>query len=256
MKKNINFPFILIFCASIVSFYSSAQRDVSKAIGTPYIGIQYGLNLPGGDFADRYGLTNGIGIHAGYKTKHNWIYAVETNFFFGNQIRIDGILQNLLDDRGTITNTSGSSAVVKLFNRGFNANLSVGKIIPIWSPNPNSGILFELSAGYRLHMIKVGHQNDEVPQLEGDYKKGYDRLTIGFNTSELIGYNFMANKGVFNFYAGFYFQQMFMKNQRNIFFDHPNKAVSTKLRFGQLYGIKVGWLIPIYKRQPNEFYYN
>lgn len=249
--KLILFLFLFTFPLAVYS-----QRDVSEAIGTPYIGIHYAINIPEGSLAERYGLINGLGTHAGYKTKKNWIYAIDANFFFGNKIKIDGMLQNLYDDHGNITNTSGQPSIVKLYNRGFNVNLSVGKIFPVLSPNPNSGILLEIGAGYRFSMIKVGHDNDEIPQLDGDYKKGYDRLTIGVNSSEFIGYNFMANHGIFNFYGGFYFQQTFMKNQRDIFFDHPNEKVSHALRIGQLYGFKVGWLIPIYKRKPNDFYFN
>lgn len=256
IQKSALFVVALLGSGIMFSNCIWAQRDVSKAVGTPYISIQYGANITGGDLAERYGFTNSIGVYGGYKTKRNWIYALDANFFFGNNIRIEGMLQNLKDSKGEITNTSGGPSIVRLFNRGFNVNVSVGKIFPIWSPNPNSGIMIRLGAGYRFHMMKIGHHNDEIPQLAGEYKKGYDRLTIGLNTSEFIGYNFMANQGVFNFYAGFYFQQTFMQNQRTHFFDHPNQQVSKKIRMGQMYGIRVGWLIPIYKRQPKDFYYN
>jgi hypothetical protein len=66
----------------------------------------------------------------------------------------------------------------------------------------------------------------------------------------------MANSGFINFYGGFYFQQGFTKNQRNIFYTDPTNPVSQATRKDFNYGLKVGWLIPIYKRKPKEFYFN
>ncbi len=256
IHSKYSFTVLLTFIVGLLTNQGIAQRNVTEAIGTPYVSIQYGLQWPSGDFKERYGLTNSIGSHAGYKTKHNWIYGLEGNFFFGNQIHIEGLLQNLMDEHGQITNTSGGPATVTFFNRGFNVNVSIGKIFPIWSPNPNSGPMIRVTAGYRWTKLRIATIDDEVPQLEGDYKKGYDRLEIGLNTSQFIGYNFMANRGLYNFYAGAYFQQMFTKDQRSIYWDHPNRLVNKDLRISYFFGFQVGWLIPIYKRQPKKFYYN
>ncbi len=245
----------LFLCFFIVHF-TYGQRDVSEAIGTPYVGIHYGLNWTGGDLADKYGITNAIGGYAGYKTKGNWVYTVEGNFFFGNRIRIEGLLQNLTDEHGQIPNSSGTVANISFFNRGFNTNIAVSKIFPVWSPNPNSGIIIQLSAGYRWSRLRIESIDDEVPQLFDEYKKGYDRLAMGANSSQFIGYNFMANEGIFNFYAGAYFQQTFMRNQRDVYFDHPNEKVNKDWLIGHLIGFRVGWLIPIYVRQPKEYYFN
>lgn len=255
MMKNLS---QYIFSLFLIGFYSItfAQRDVSEAIGTPYVGIQYGMNWTAGDLAERYGFTNAIGIHAGYKTKRNWIYGIDGNFHFGNKVRIEGLLDNLRDSRGQILNSSGQPSNVLFFNRGFNINVAVSKIIPVWSPNPNSGIMIQLGAGYLWHKLRIEAEKDEVPQIQGEYRKGYDRLTIGVNTSQFIGYNFMANRGIFNFYAGFYAMQGFTKNQRDVFWDRPNEQVDKSLRIEHLIGLKVGWLIPIYKRQAKEFYFN
>lgn len=233
------------------------QRNVTdETIGTPYISIQYGANLTGGDLADRYGFTNSLGSTAGYKTSKNWIFALDGNFLFGNDVRMDGLLDNLRDDQGEITNTSGGPSIVLLFNRGFHVNGIIGKVFPFFGPNPNSGPMIQFGVGYSWHKLRVETQEDDVPQLQGEYLKGYDRLTIGVNTSQFIGYNFMANQGIYNFYAGFYFQQGYTVNQRDVFWDMPEKEVSKDIRIEHLYGVRVGWLIPIYKRQPKEFYFD
>jgi len=247
----------LISCLCFIPLFGISQRDVTQGvIGTPYVGVHFGMSIPGGDFAERYGFTSQMGGVAGYKTKKNWIFAADGNFMFGNRILIEDMLDNLKDDAGNITNSSGAPAEILFFLRGFNINAMVGKVIPILSPNDNSGVMLQFGVGYLWHRIRIESQQDEVPQIEDINLKGYDRLTIGINTSQFIGYNFMANQGVYNFYGGFYFQQGFTRDQRDVFWDRPNEQVSKDIRFEFQYGFRVGWLIPVYKRQPKEFYFD
>jgi len=66
----------------------------------------------------------------------------------------------------------------------------------------------------------------------------------------------MANKGFVNFYGGLYFQEGFTYNSRDVFFDQPNVPVSSEQMLDLQYGIRLAWLIPVYKRKPKEFYFN
>ena len=246
--------FYSIFFSVLTSF---GQRNMADStIGATWLGAQYGANFTAGDLADRYGFMNHIGFFAGYKTKRNWIYGLDANFMFGNDVRLSGLFDHLTDASGNITDINGDIAVVRVLARGVNVNATVGKILPILNPNPNSGIYVNIGIGYLLHRLRVETQDHVVPQLELDYKKGYDRLTIGPNTSQFLGYAFMADQGAVNFYGGLYAQQGFTRNQRTINFDTPNVPVSTDIRVDMQFGLKIGWLIPIYKRQPKEFYYN
>lgn len=244
--------FLLFF-----SFNGNAQRNVrDSVVATPWISVHYGLNWTGGDLADRYGLLNHIGGFIGYKTRKNWIYGVDGSFIFGNDIRVTDLFNHLIDSKGNITDQNGDIATVRVLSRGFYADANVGKILPVLSPNKNSGIYLSLGVGYLSHKMRIETQDHVVPQIELDYRKGYDRLTGGVNVQEFVGYAFMANQGVFNFYGGFYAQQGFTYNQRTVFFDQPDTPVSTDVRFDVQYGFKVAWLIPVYKRMPKEYYYN
>lgn len=247
----------LYILSLFLGFNLTAQRDVTTdIIGTPYIGIHYGGNGTGGDFADRYGFTNHLGGIIGYKTNMNWIFALDGNFMFTQRINEVDLLKNVMDSQGTITNTSGEPAIVIPMLRGFNINGVVGFIFPNTGHNPNSGLMFLLGAGYLRHKIRIESQEDEVPQIENEYLEGYDRLTIGFNTSQFLGYNFMANRGIFNFYFGAYFQQGLTYNARTVFWDRPDYVVPTDRRREFQYGLRFGWMIPAYKREAKEFYYD
>ena len=247
----------LIVLFIITGFLSFGQRVVTKdIISTPYVGIHYGANLVGQDYKERFGYTNHLGGIAGWKTDMNWLFALDGSFFFGSEVNEPYMLDNLMDVQQTVTNTSGRPAEILLMQRGFNVNGNFGFIFPNSGHNPNSGIMFMLGAGYMWHKIRIETQEDQVPQIEGDYLQGYDRLTTGLNTSQFIGYNFMANRGIFNFYTGFYFIQGHTYNRRPIFWDRPEFEVPTDRRLDIQYGIRFGWLIPAYKREIKDFYFN
>ena len=252
MKSVLTFVFL-----SVLSTSSMAQRNVAdSAISTPWIGIQYGFNYTSGDLIERYGHFNHLGLIAGYKTKKNWVFGVDGSFMFGSDVNLTGLFDHLVDSQGKITDQNGDNATVIVSGRGFYTNATIGKIIPVLSPNKNSGIFINFGAGFLLHKLRVETQDHVVPVLELDYKKGYDRLSSGANVSQFLGYAFMANEGVVNFFAGFYVQEGYTFNQRTIFFDTPDIPVSTEPMLDIQFGAKVGWLIPIYKRLPKEFYYN
>ena len=252
MKKSFLVLSILLLANSII-----AQRNVKDSIiGTPWIGVQYGANWTSGDLADRYGFMNHVGIMAGYKTNKNWFWGIESNFMFGNDVRMTGVFDHLIDSQGNITDVNGDIALVLVYARGLNVNFAVGKVFPVLSPNKNSGIFVHAGVGYLAHRMRVETQEQVIPQLELDYKKGYDRFTAGPNAHQFLGYAFMSNAGFLNFYGGFYIQEGFTQNKRTIFFDQPTIPVSSETRLDIQYGVKIGWFIPFYKRQPKEFYYN
>jgi len=256
-SKTIIFSTIIMALIMLFPNSSNAQRNASDTvISTPWISVSYGGNWTTGDLKERYGYLNHIGFFAGYKTNKNWIYGLEGNFIFGNQINVQGLFDNLVDSKGNITDVNGDVAIVQVVSRGMNINAAIGKVFPILSTNKNSGIYAKAGIGFLAHKMRIETRDHVVPQIELDYRKGYDRLASGINIHQFLGYAFMANRGAFNFYGGFYAQQGFTKNRRDVFFDQPNIPVSKDLRMDMQYGFKIAWLIPIYKRMPKSFYYD
>jgi len=250
---------IILFLSfiSLLSFNSNAQRNFRDSIvSSPLVIIQYGLNWTAGELATKHGLLNHLGLFIGYKTNKNWTFGLEGNFIFGNDVRVNNLFDHLLDSKGNITDINGDIAKVRVLSRGIHVNILAGKIFPIFNSNKNSGIYINTGIGFLSHKIRVETQDHVVPSLELDYRKGYDRLTTGLNTHQFIGYSFMADQRALNFYAGLYSQQGYTYNKREIFFDQPNTEVSKDIMFDIQYGFKVGWVIPIYKRLPKEYYFN
>jgi hypothetical protein len=261
LKKDCNFGFMKIQVSLytllflLIAHQGLTQRNVKDSIiSSPLLGFQYGGNATQGDLADRFGYLNHVGILAGYKTSKNWFWGIDANYHFGSRIRIADPLAELRDSKGNITDQNGDIANVFLTARGFNANIAVGKLIPVLSPNVNSGILIHGGVGYLAYKLRIDTPDHVVPQIELDYRKGYDRLTNGINFHQFIGYLFLANRGFVNFYGGFYAQEGLTRNQRSIFFDTPNVPVSKAQRLDIQLGFKLGWIVPVYKRVPKNYY--
>jgi hypothetical protein len=252
-KINHFFIFLTFLACNKFAF---SQVSGTDPVGIPVVGVHYGGAFSGGDLAARYGYFNRVGLTAGYKFKNNWSFGLESDFWFSDNVRMTGLFDHLVDEFGHLTNDIGMPASVVVYPRGVHANAYVGKTFPLSLNNRNSGILVQFSTGYMLHHLRIETNDNVVPVLELDYKKGYDRLTTGINTQQFVGYSFLNNKGAASFYAGIYFQQGFTHNRRTINFDQPDIPVSTALRLDLQTGFRLGWYIPFYSSEPRDFYYN
>lgn len=248
---------LLFFCFFFfLSISGKAQVSGSESVAIPLVGVHYGGAFSGGDLAERFGYINRVGFTAGYKLKSNWSFGLESDFWFSDNVKLTGLFDHLIDNQGTITNDIGMPASVLVYARGVHANAYLGRLFPLNKRNQNSGILVQLSGGYMLHRLRIETNDNVVPQIELDYKKGYDRLTTGLNTQQFVAYSFLNNRGAYSFYAGIYFQQGFTYNRRTINFDQPDIPVSTALRLDLQTGFRIGWYIPFYSSEPRDYYYN
>ena len=55
-----------------------------------------------------------------------------------------------------------------------------------------------------------------------------------------------------NFYFGLECLQGFTQNRRS--FDYDSMSQDTKKRLDILYGARIAWILPLYKKPPSEFY--
>ncbi len=243
----------------ILSFFSSlqGQSDVSdSSLTIPMFYAAYSYQIPGGDMAERYGNNSAIGGGFQVKTHSNWIVGAEFQFLFGNNIKIaDQIMNNLKTEDGNIIDMAGNFASYSLLERGYYLSARFGKLFPVLSPNPNSGILVSGGFGYLQHKIRIEVSNNSAPQIDGDYKRGYDRLAGGPCISEFIGYLYVGNSRLLNFYGGFEFNQAWTIAKRDVNFD-TQKPDAVKNRFDVLSGFKIGWIMPLFRRMPEKIYFH
>jgi hypothetical protein len=246
----------LILTSVFLGFSLSAQVSVNDSIVAAFVPhVSYSYQFTAGDIAKRYGDNSTIGIGLSYKTRKNFIFSFGGNFIFGSDIKnADSILWMVETEAGYIIDGNGTYALYALYERGYNINMSFGKILPILDPNPNSGLMVTVGAGYTLHRMKIDNQHRTAPQISDDYALGYDMLTGGLSLNQFIGWYYMGNTKIANFYGGFEFHQAFTHSLRDWDFSTMQKDNNKYVDF--FFGIKVGWMIPIYQRAPNKYYYD
>jgi len=249
MKKY--FILIFIMVCSVFSFGQASIRD--SAIRLSIASISYSYKIPGGDLAKRFYPNSSIGGSYLFKTKKNWFIGADGFFIFRDKIKETGVLDSISTPDGSIIDGNGNYADVRLYERGFYIGLKLGKMFPVWGPNKNSGIVILCGPGFLQHKIRIENPGNEAPQVDGDYKKGYDRLTNGFALNEFIGYMYLGSRKLINFYAGIDLTQAWTKNRR---FNFDLMDTDNSKRFDILSGITIGWVIPIYRRSPNKYYYH
>jgi hypothetical protein len=237
---------------TIESFAQKAVKDSAEKVFL--LGPSFAFQLPGGDLADRFGNNFNVGGSFIGKLKNNWLFGVEGQFIFGDQLKENHILDSISTQQGFVIGTNGGYADVFLYERGLQFFLKAGKIFPAFHSNANSGIMATMGVGLLQHKIRIENDDNNVPQLHGEYLKGYDRLTNGLSLTEYIGWIHLGQNHVANFSAGFEFTQAFTKSRRTFNFDEMKR--DDKQRLDLLFGFRASWFIPFYKRKPKDFYYN
>lgn len=214
----------------------------------------YSAHIPGADMANRFGMSNSVGVDFTYKTVSGWLFGIDYNFLFGeNIINRDNYFAAIRNVNGYVIDGNGMFAEAYIYERGILLNAMVGKQFNIWNINPNSGPFIQFSAGFLQHYVRIENPYKTAPQINDEYAKLYDRLTNGLSTSQFIGYRYMGNNRLWNFYAGIEFIQGYTVGRRS--YNADDLSSDNNKRLDLLSGIKLGWIIPIYGKTKREFYY-
>jgi len=231
--------------------FGTPKREARKGL---VISLNGDFDIPAADMAKRFGLSYRVGPAVFYKTRSNWIIGAKSDFILGNKIEEDGFLSNLKNSDNTYITSSGFRKNIEVYERGYTVGLQAGKIINISKKNPDNGIMLLTSAGFIQHKIHIVTRNaGDLPQLTGDYKKGYDRLTNGLFLEQFVGFTHFANNGLVNFNIGLDVLAGFTQGRRDYWFDVQKPGNDKRLDI--LFGVRGGWFIPIFKRKSEEIYF-
>ena len=212
------------------------------------------LNTHQADLRDRFGFFSGIGISALRKTKSSLLWGASAEFLFGGQVKERNMLDSITVEDGFLVSTDGTLSDLRFNMRGLSASVGIGKIFNRWGHNVNSGPFLFLKAGYLEH--KINFETDRgttVPSHEGDYNKGYDRLTGGILSGASLGYQYFSNNTLVNFFVKVDYQVAFTKNLRKWNFD--SLVPDTKQRTDSWMSISFGWTLPIYRKAATDYFY-
>jgi hypothetical protein len=236
MKKIVIFLFF-VFLTSLLIAQNAANGIFAQ--------FNYGVGLPAGDLAKRFGIHQLLGTGAEFHFfQKNIILGGDINYFFGKNVK-ENPTATLVNVQNYIYGADRGISTVLLRERGVAWRGYLGKIFPIGTRKEAlHGIRANLGVGWTQHKIRLQDDSNQIVQIQGDYQKGYDRLTGGLTTSQFIGYQYLANNRRINFMAGFEFYQVFGKSLRDWDFDLKSK--NTDKRLDLLNNFRVTWILPFY----------
>lgn len=240
------------------SFFIFSQEQIeikNDNVKPGFINIfSYGYDISGADLGKRYGGNFHVSISPTYYFNNtNFSLGINADFLFGYNVKINPF-DNLITFDGQIINTEHYLSALTTSERGYIAGIFASKIFPFQDINKRHGIRLDLGVGYMSTWIRFKDELGSIPQLEGEYLKGYDRMSNGWALKEFIGYQYLKKKSKINFTTGFEFLQGFTKSIRGYNYDLGLQDNENRLEL--LFGVKIGWILPIYiENSPEEIYY-
>jgi len=215
------------------------------------------FDFPGGDMAQRFGVSYRLGPGVLYKTTKNWVFGIKGDFILGGIVHQDSLMANIKDKYSVgdgsyyeFINNGGERIGVPVYERGYAIGLEGGKIINFNPRYPDNGLFLLASAGYIQHKIDIYDKDKTVDQLRGEYLKGYDRLTTGVFVEGYAGYIFFSSNKLLNFTLGLDGLFGFTRGRRDYLYDVMRP--DNEKRLDVLFGLRGGWFIPIFKRKSED----
>ena len=105
-----------------------------------------------------------------------------------------------------------------------------------------------------MHKVRIEVENQSAPQLNGDYRRGYDRLSGGLMLNQAIGFMYFGRSRLLNFAVSVEAFEGWSRPYRDYYFDLMSPPAEGR-QFDFLIGPKITWMIPLRQRLPKEFYY-
>ena len=134
--------------------------------------------------------------------------------------------------------------------RGLTASLNAGRVFQLPFSNRNSGMLIQAGFAAITHRINIQIIKNDVPQLNDDYVKGYDRSSFGWAFQGFVGYIHHGENRLINFYIGADIIRAWVKNLRG--YNYDLRQYDTNIHDDYVLGLRFGWMIPIYLQTKDE----
>jgi hypothetical protein len=207
--------------------------------------FNFAYHNPEGDLSKRFGSSLSVGIDGNYLFgKSKWTLGAHFNYLFGADVKED-VVKGFRDSLQNIPGTGEDFGNVYLRERGYEIGIDIGRFFVLHDNGNNyGGIKASIGVGFMQHQILIKNDGNNVPQLIGFNTFGYDRLSNGISISEFIGYQYLSRNKSVNFYIGVESFQGFTQNRRT--YNYDTKSFDTTKRLDVLWGVKVGWVIPLF----------
>ena len=233
-------------------YLSNLRKPVIAAIPLSISSVQthMGILLPAGDLAKRFGAAGQVGLEFGRIVRGKWLMGGNITHLFSNSVREQDIFSNIATESGDVITRDGVFEDYRLRMFGWLMSVRIGHLIPINPARPNRGFSMELGFGLMQHKIRIETPVLNSPQLSAEYKRGYDRLSNGLCVSPALGYLHYAPNRRINYFIRLEGHVAQTRNRRTVNYD--TGLPDHRLRRDALWGLRVGWILPLYRRAEKE----
>ncbi|MCS6929272.1 MAG: hypothetical protein NZM43_07240 [Saprospiraceae bacterium] len=222
-------------------------RNTGRAI---LLNVKGGAHLPGGDLSKRFGAFGSVGGSAEWLGANNFLFGLEAHYYFAAPSKEDP-LAILRTPEGDLIGRDQFLADVDLRGRGHYLGGAIGYLFA--KAGTRSGLRLVLGAGVVRHKIRIQDDDRTLVQVQGEYAKGYDRLTGGLAFNQFIGWQHLAPNRRANWFAGLEFTQAFTHTLREWDFTSMRKLEGR--RTDLWFGLRLGWTLPLYQTPAEKIYY-
>ena len=266
---------ILVLALALAATVAHCQVKLAPdTLQCHVIGFSVGLLQPGtgtatlmqgGNMKDLYeGPSLNFALGCDYKHATNWTVSLDGDLWFGlnsdNLSQRNARLGSIVSPTGDAISWGGQYGGVTAYNRGLAVRLGIGRTIPVFKNNPNSGPMLKLSAGWMMQksVYSQNYHENPVPQLSGDYARLYDHLRHGAILTEGIGFSYMSNYLTYiNVRVMFEVSQVWSFSTRSYQIDNLMglNGKDNNRYFDLIYGIKLTWMFPLTGKTTYDYYY-
>lgn len=266
----------MILTLLAVPMGAGAQLRVSvDTLECPIVGFSAGLmgplggsasgGLKGATMADLYDPPYlDFALEAAYKWKSNWLLTLDGDFWFG--LNSDNLLQrqermgDVFTSHGYAMTWGGYDGVVTMYNRGLSVRAGVGRIVPVFKGNPNSGLLLRVNGGWMNQMTRFVQEPTQtpVPSLQPPYTRLYDHLRNGVIVTESVGLIYMSNQSTYvNVKLELTLSECFTWPSRPYTIDKVMGLAGRdeNTYFDLLWGLRLSWMFPITGKRGYDYYF-
>jgi hypothetical protein len=235
---------VFILCLSFLNVFSQDKKITD--FNSKIIQSNYTLQVPINELATDFGTNSALGL-AYLSNRNDFLLGLDVNFMFGNNVKNDSLLQTISTEEGWLINASGELDTILLYERGWNSHILFGKSFR-FDEKYLTGIYVYAGIGYLQHKIRLESNRTDLPQIDKDYIKGYDKFTNGISAKLCVDYIYFSKENSVKFINAF------TKNRRSYDFA-AMEEYDNNLKKDQLLGVKFGIIIPINRNNEEKFHY-
>lgn len=239
---------LVIFINLIITCFCYSQENKQSAFV-----INYNYQIPSNFFLENFGDNPAIGALFFIEKENNLFFGIEGVYLFGNNIKNqENIFNNITNEDNALIASDGYYANVNLSRSGTSTNIFIGYAI-----HPDikslSGFYTSFGLGYIQQKILIDTKNENIPQMNEEYKIGYDKAHHGLFGKLMLNYNYYRKKGGIQITTGINYSIAQVQYSNTYLF---NEMRNDKEQYiGSEIGFNIGLIIPIERINQEEFHY-